>query len=303
MLCLLFISLLQGSCDALKRLKAVTPRTEKENRFKFYKTNIENRVPGPTGKYVIDPRPGHPQPVHPELFRSITSYFHDMRTSLENERKADILAKLKENGKDGSIKTEMIGASVHFADDLRPCLLPPIPARKSEGPGLSSSKFDQYSGLNGTQFFEVPTVESLNGSIKTKYVKVTDRSAGKHDNKENVYVTVGTLRPRDIFGIDTVRFPGEDYDNDPVQDVALVSKGAEIVMLSKKIFIKNANERTKLRVVELTSSYPREETLTENLQTRADWHTYRQSLVSDVMLSNKQKQYNEEIRDNCARAM
>lgn len=65
-----------------------------------------------------------------------------------------------------------------------------------------------------------------------------------------------------------------------------VSKGAEIVMLSKKLFLKHADERTKLVVQELTTPYPLEEKLQENLQIKADWELYKKDVIYNVMAVN-----------------
>ena len=260
----------------------MTPRTEKQIKVDFYKENIENRVPDHTGKYVLDKR-SKPKVVDPELYRSITG----MRFFEENKRRKALIDKLKEEKGEGSREAKLFATSSflfqRFPEEKQPCVLPAIPPRKSEGVGVSSSKFDTYSAINGKDSdFTIPTVGWLQEEMKMKIIRPPDWLDPSLAKKEDVFVTLDKLQPRDIFGMNTVVFADEKAD-DGDTDVALVSNGAEIVMLSKKLFIAHANERVKLAVQKLTTKYPREEHLVENLQTRANWHTYRKQLVTEVV--------------------
>ena len=271
----------------------VTPRSEKQIKINFYKDNIENRVSDHQGKLVLD-RLTSPKSVHPDLHRSITAYFSEIRHSEESKRRKALVEKLKEEKGEGSKETRLFETSTflfqRFPEERVPCVLPPIPARKSEGSGVSGSKFDVYNAINGNDVFNIPLASSLQKDMKMKIIRPPNWLDPSRAKKEDVYVTLEKLQSRAIFGMNTVEFPGDDKDAVGDTEVALVSNGAEIVMLSKKIFVQHANERVKLAVHELTTKYPREEHLVANLQTRADWHHYRRNLVVDVLRDKNQGQ-------------
>lgn len=64
-----------------------------------------------------------------------------------------------------------------------------------------------------------------------------------------------------------------------------VSKGAEVVMLSKKVFLKYINESVRNNLRESIRAYPREQKLQENFQNKLDWEDYKSSLVDTVLYS------------------
>lgn len=64
-----------------------------------------------------------------------------------------------------------------------------------------------------------------------------------------------------------------------------VSKGAEVVMLSKKVFLKYINETVRNNLRESIRAYPREQKLQENFQNKLDWEDYKSSLVDTVLYS------------------
>ena len=54
-----------------------------------------------------------------------------------------------------------------------------------------------------------------------------------------------------------------------------VSDGAELVMLSKKVFTSNANEQVRQYVRKHVTFLPEDSVLQENLQTEVDWKHFR----------------------------
>ena len=67
-----------------------------------------------------------------------------------------------------------------------------------------------------------------------------------------------------------------------------VSRGAEVIMLSKKVFLKYADQRCKLRVRAQIKVYPPEQVMQDNMQREADWSTYKECLLKDYV-NNKMK--------------
>ena len=59
-------------------------------------------------------------------------------------------------------------------------------------------------------------------------------------------------------------------------------------MLSKKVFLKYADQRCKLRVRAQIKVYPPEQVMQDNMQREADWSTYKECLLKDYV-NNKMK--------------
>lgn len=62
-----------------------------------------------------------------------------------------------------------------------------------------------------------------------------------------------------------------------------VSRGAEVIMLSKKVFLKYADQRCKIRVREQIKVYPSEDILQDNMQREADWTVYKEAVLSQYI--------------------
>ena len=273
-----------GSCDAMKKLKAVTPRNEKQLKRQYYVKEVRNILPDPLGKYCHDLVEGKPKMLHNELYASINSYYNTIRRQQEMARRAAALAQTKEDGNpvDPAVALKSIPNT--------PCVLPPIKPQKTDGPGVSLSRFDEYSHQNGHAEFTIPTQAHITSTLKAKKVRRFNFMGvvKKVQAHPDVYVTVERMLPRDIFGMNTVWFPDHPKPDDLlIPDCALISRGAEIIMLSKKVFIKHANDRTKIAVMNMTTKYPPEEDLRASLQTRANWGTFREQVIDATLLSNK----------------
>ncbi|GFS24056.1 cyclic nucleotide-binding domain-containing protein 2-like [Elysia marginata] len=307
-----------GSCEAMKRLKPVTPRTEKDLRRQTRKHIRSIQLPDIASKLSVAKNPSVKQPLHPEIFRSMTDFFDDVRMKSEDDLRA---ARRRRSSSLGSVRTRKLAATtppevleglsqpsrkhsqwemtgpamtipskqVYFkrtppAEDVQ---LPPIPARSPTGPGVSQSKFSKLSQMLNKSHLQVPTLASIN-SLYTE-AELSDHEEEKdsaREDREDIFVTVEKLQARDIFGMNTIRFDEEKTADEEIPDVALVSRGAEIVMLSKRTYLKHADERDKLAVQELITPYPGEEQLQENLQVQANWDIYRQRVLEDVMYLN-----------------
>ncbi|GFN82130.1 cyclic nucleotide-binding domain-containing protein 2-like [Plakobranchus ocellatus] len=327
-----------GSCEAVKRLKSVTPRTEKDLRRQLRKQVKDIQLPDISSKLELT-RSNPKHPLHPEIFRSMTDFFDDIRMKSEDELRA---ARKRRSSSLGSVRTrkttsttpevleglskpsrkhsqwEITGPAltvpikqVYFkrtppAEDIP---LPPIPPRIATGPGVSRSKFLKLSKLLNKSHLQVPTLASISTMYgETEPNDHEEEKESARDDREDVFVTVEKLQARDIFkpssyimtssnaitelklydsqGMNTISFDDEKATDIQVPEVALVSRGAEIVMLSKRTYLKYADERDKLAVQELITPYPGEEQLQENLQVQANWDVYRQRVLEDVMYLN-----------------
>ena len=66
-----------------------------------------------------------------------------------------------------------------------------------------------------------------------------------------------------------------------------VSEGAELIMLSKSMFTRNATESCKKFVREKVRRFPSEDSLQESLQEKVNWDLYKREIVSEF-ISQKQ---------------
>lgn len=112
----------------------------------------------------------------------------------------------------------------------------------------------------------------------------------EEDNTKNdsVFVKLALLQSKDVFGLDTLTGWGSEDLDDMLNEsptTCLVSKGAEVVMLSKKVFLKYINETVRNNLRESIRAYPREQKLQENFQNKLDWEDYKSSLVDTVLYS------------------
>nr|XP_034301425.1 uncharacterized protein LOC105321563 isoform X4 [Crassostrea gigas] len=105
---------------------------------------------------------------------------------------------------------------------------------------------------------------------------------------DSVFVKLALLQSKDVFGLDTLTGWGSEDLDDMLNEsptTCLVSKGAEVVMLSKKVFLKYINETVRNNLRESIRAYPREQKLQENFQNKLDWEDYKSSLVDTVLYS------------------
>lgn len=70
-----------------------------------------------------------------------------------------------------------------------------------------------------------------------------------------------------------------------------VSRGAEVILISKKVFLKYADQRCKLRVRDQIKVYPSEEVMQDNMQREADWTLYKESLLAKCIEKKVKKDH------------
>ncbi|XP_022325597.2 uncharacterized protein LOC111125771 isoform X3 [Crassostrea virginica] len=115
----------------------------------------------------------------------------------------------------------------------------------------------------------------------------------EEDSSKNgsVFVKLALLQSKDVFGLDTLTGWGSDDVDDMLNEsptTCLVSKGAEVVMLSKKVYLKYINDNVRNNLRESIRAYPREQKLQENFQTKLDWDDYKSSLTNTILNGNFQ---------------
>ncbi|KAI0227326.1 hypothetical protein LSAT2_022234 [Lamellibrachia satsuma] len=123
----------------------------------------------------------------------------------------------------------------------------------SAPPGRSRSKF-KYTPRNA-KCVPVIAIE------KEKGEKENMNKPRPPVNASNVvpaitYVNLRTLRPTDVFGLEEVDFEEDNTLVVPRTSVLLVSNGAELVMLKRDFFMKNANETVQKGIRANVWPYP-----------------------------------------------
>ena len=107
----------------------------------------------------------------------------------------------------------------------------------------------------------------------------------KHDTRIPVYVQVDTLKPNEVFGLDTLVFD-RYYDNASNKDLCLVSgdedRGVEVVLLSKTLFIEHASEQVAWRVRRMMKFYPDAEMLLDEIERQELWAEQKGGVVEEI---------------------
>lgn len=67
----------------------------------------------------------------------------------------------------------------------------------------------------------------------------------------------------------------------------MVSNGAEVVMIRKDVFLRNADTRVRNNIRNLFHPYPETEAMQAKLQNKADWMHFKKNIREDVQIDNK----------------
>ncbi|KAK2168762.1 hypothetical protein LSH36_14g03078 [Paralvinella palmiformis] len=163
-------------------------------------------------------------------------------------------------------------------------------------PGFSESKFKCYPRVKEAHFRkpksgqQSPTVRTPNTSKHNTWTLQESLDRVQDDKllvkegalKGPVFVQVEVLKPKDVFGLATIRFD-EEADTQRTS----VSNGAECIMFSKRFFMLHADERVKRMVRHHAYHYPSEPALQENLQRKVDWQLYKRKLIRDIIKNKR----------------
>ncbi|XP_021348294.1 uncharacterized protein LOC110447141 isoform X2 [Mizuhopecten yessoensis] len=166
-----------------------------------------------------------------------------------------------------------------------------IPPYKCPNPedapaGVSKSPLDKYTKVTLGKLsahFMFPSTDTMQ-SMKPSPRDSPDFQEQLTSRRENIFVMIELLHPKDSFGINTLTGWGSDDIDDMLNEsppTALVSNGAEVVMLSKKVFLKYVNDDVRCMLRENVRAYPKETVMQDNLQRKLDWDEYKSSIISD----------------------
>ncbi|XP_033742463.1 uncharacterized protein LOC117328939 isoform X2 [Pecten maximus] len=165
--------------------------------------------------------------------------------------------------------------------------IPPYKCAKPEdSPGVSLSPLDKYTKLTLGKLsahFMFPTTDKIQ-SMKPSPRDSPDFQEQVTSRRENIFVMIELLHPKDSFGINTLTGWGSDDIDDMLNEsppTALVSNGAEVVMLSKKVFLKYMNDDVRCMLRENVRAYPKETVMQDNLQRKLDWDEYKSTVIHD----------------------
>ncbi|XP_069059561.1 cyclic nucleotide-binding domain-containing protein 2-like [Pleurodeles waltl] len=95
----------------------------------------------------------------------------------------------------------------------------------------------------------------------------------EEDGESQIYIHIQTLRSGDVFGLAYAV-----YDDTP--SMALVSDGAECILISKEFFKKNTDEAYLSRLSTKVQPYPSKEMLENKMQDYINWKAYKTLLIN-----------------------
>ena len=103
--------------------------------------------------------------------------------------------------------------------------------------------------------------------------------------KKAIFVQLGLLREKDVFGLEDIQFD----DDIPTShtSVCLVSRGAELIMLSKDMFLRHVTAQGKETLRKIVKPYPDESVMQHNLEVELDWKLYRSTILEEEMTHKK----------------
>ncbi|ELU16634.1 hypothetical protein CAPTEDRAFT_228204 [Capitella teleta] len=109
-------------------------------------------------------------------------------------------------------------------------------------------------------------------------------SSNRNTKAEDCFACIGELREGDAFGLQDLQFSKENVEIDETPlEVALVSQGAELIMLSKSFFLKHMDEKYQRDIRNDIQPYPERDILQYNLQTEVNWKLFREDTVQGLV--------------------
>lgn len=299
-----------GSCEVLKKLKNVKAR----------KSCQIKRKPDPITEIVLPELGGGPECkvdtgqrrrkhkiyMNTDVFQDMANYYEALRRKLAKEEynknnEDDVhLPPLPSNPHSNLVsvsEAEVEKENEHQNDKNKDIVFMngpteekiiciPIVGCRDPFSSVSESKFMTGPNSRYHAHFIMPTSAMLKKDEPPKQkVGSEEEDCTKNDS---VFVKLALLQSKDVFGLDTLTGWGSEDLDDMLNEsptTCLVSKGAEVVMLSKKVFLKYINESVRNNLRESIRAYPREQKLQENFQNKLDWEDYKSSLVDTVLYS------------------
>ncbi|XP_005109084.2 uncharacterized protein LOC101857442 [Aplysia californica] len=103
--------------------------------------------------------------------------------------------------------------------------------------------------------------------------------------KEMVWVYIKDLRETDVVGIEDIEL-GDDKEGEPC-DIAVVSEGSEVILISKKYFMDNASPKMRAHLRASSFIMPDEFTLALELKRQQYWKSFKNKCVRDLEANRK----------------
>jgi len=88
---------------------------------------------------------------------------------------------------------------------------------------------------------------------------------------------LGRLRMGDIYGVDDLVTATE-----PVKDITLVSRGADIISINRRFFIKHASAKLLASLSKLQNNYPTQAEASKVLEVQETWDMYKSALLKKL---------------------
>ncbi|KAL3880524.1 hypothetical protein ACJMK2_032758 [Sinanodonta woodiana] len=115
----------------------------------------------------------------------------------------------------------------------------------------------------------------------------SDENEDFQKKQSHVVVNVEILQSKDVFGLNTLLHAMDDNDlyegenESPV--MMLVSRGAEVILFSKKTFMRHMNHATLMTLKHFARYYPSESVMQDSMQTEADWIAYKNKVFKESL--------------------
>ncbi|WAQ99451.1 CNBD2-like protein [Mya arenaria] len=326
--------IMSGSCEVLKKLKAVKARNLREIRPKSdIMSDIilpELGTSNPHAKIDSGRRRYQRRTIHPEVFEDMTNYYDSLRKkykAISNEGqtkpakpqlKEDTDIELDDMPTQADLQLPKMftqtasarkfslterPARVRFLDEGGNTvfnvgeeeevedvftLVPAVPLN-NERPA-SRAKFDENFPKLQPENFNFMWSPVLNQSADQSRLPSREKLSQQYrptsrmtsymappNPPEDVFVKVELLQTKECF----------------------VSRGAEVIMLSKKVFLKYADQVCRLRLRDMIKVYPPENAMQENMQLEADWSAYKGDVLTNYITHMKSKRDNMEPKPRC----
>ncbi|KAM8977671.1 uncharacterized protein RCH25_048502 [Pelodytes ibericus] len=140
-------------------------------------------------------------------------------------------------------------------------------------PSLNESKIHDKPVNNDITAVQSPPKRDATASNKPLISSPTEDKEGA----SQIFIHIQTLRPGDIFGLVYTVF--ED-----TVGMALVSDGAECIVISKEFFKKHMGEEYQRELIRHVQPYPSTEMLQQKMEDYIKWKAYKSNLIRKIHL-------------------
>ncbi|XP_065937898.1 uncharacterized protein [Magallana gigas] len=112
-------------------------------------------------------------------------------------------------------------------------------------------------------------------------------------DKETEWVHVQTLTKDQTFGLQYVMF---EKENKPQPSFVVISNGAEVVQISRSLFISKLDFNARERLRSEVSPYPTDDELQSNLTTRVNWEAYKDIVLHQIICDKNKRRPSSQLK-------